>query len=597
MPAYIRQLADIKPNDLALAGGKALNLARLIGRRFAVPDGFCVTTDAYREHAALCGIAAAAMPPEEIRRRIGGGEIPTGMQDEVIAAYWSLAGSYGGKTGVAVRSSAVSEDRAGTSFAGQHDTVLNVRTTDALLAALKTCWAGLWTNRAAAYRTRIGIDPAAAAMAVVVQAMIEPESSGVIFTCNPLNGNRDELLVNAVWGLGEGLVSGRIQPDEFVLGRKPLAVKAARIASKKTMTVPDTTGVIETVVPAAKVMRPVLSDGKLTGLARIALTVETLFGAAQDIEWAYRDGMFHILQARPVSGIGPLPRPVVTWGDPANRELARNGVIFWSNWNTRENMPYPLKPMAWSFFNDILVPEISRVLYGVAPDSALSRCSHFIDLVDGRAYWNMSLLAGHPFAGRMIMPLLGYLDQEAHQAFAGLAASGEFRPLRPDVPGYRLASPLLKGLATYAAFPWLASPRWIERRVGIFWKQAEEYCSLPLSALTVIEMFGQARRYGRIIASFAFPLLVISSKSLLGLAVIARLTKKWPELRIDDLLAGIPGNKTTETALEMYKLSLAPEPVRQVFAFRDVATREDAGELERALDGFAEGREYRLRPG
>ncbi|MDI6739122.1 MAG: PEP/pyruvate-binding domain-containing protein, partial [Candidatus Edwardsbacteria bacterium] len=362
---YIKKLADIKPDELALAGGKALNLARMADKRFAVPNGFCVTTDAYREYASLCGVEAAAMAPEEIRRRIIDGEISTGMQDEVIAAYWGLVGSYGGKIGVAVRSSAVSEDQAGASFAGQHDTILNVRAADALLAALKQRWAGLWSDRAAAYRRKNSIDPAAAAMAVVVQAMIEPESSGVIFTVNPVNGSRDELLVNAVWGLGEGLVSGRISPDEFVVSRKTLAVKKARIANKKTMVVPDETGGREALVPPARIKRPVLSDEQLKKLARISLTIETLFGAAQDIEWAYRAGMFHILQARPVTAVRKQALPgTVIWGHPANRELADDGVIFWSNWNTRENMPYPLKPMAWSFLNDILFPAIFRVLFG-----------------------------------------------------------------------------------------------------------------------------------------------------------------------------------------------------------------------------------------
>ncbi len=592
---YVRRLADIAPGQRELAGGKAVNLARLIRAGLAVPEGFCITAGAYREYAEKCGVDAGSMPPPRIRELLAGGTVPAGIQHQVLTAYRELVGSCGGDIGVAVRSSAGSEDRAGSSFAGQHDTILNVRTQDALLAALKACWAGLWTDRAAAYRGQSGMDPRSVAMAVVVQAMVEPESSGVIFTCNPVSGDSGELLVNAAWGLGEGLVSGRITPDELVVDRKTLRTKRARIAAKKTMVVPDGSGVIETPVPSAMIKRPVLSDGKLTELARIALTVETLFGGAQDIEWAYRGGMFHLLQARPVTAARPPAPPDVVWGDSANRKLAASHLIFWSNWNTRENMPYPLKPMAWSFFNDILVPEISRVLWGVGPDSALSRSSHFIDLIDGRAYWNMSLLAGHPFAGRMIMPLLGRLDQEAHRTFADLAASGEFKPVRPDLPWYQLAGPLAKGLKAYAAFPWLASPRWIERKVAVFWKQAEEYCRLPLAALSVAEMFAQARRYGRIIAAFAFPLLVISSKSLLGLAVIARLVRRWPELRVDDLLAGIPGNKTTETALELYRLSLAPEPVKRVFASREAVTPGDVAGLERDLDGLAEGREYRVR--
>ncbi|MCU0607083.1 MAG: PEP-utilizing enzyme [Candidatus Edwardsbacteria bacterium] len=590
MTPYVRRLADIGPDQRALVGGKAAGLAWLIGRHFAVPDGFCITAEAYREYAEDCGADAAAMPPPRIRELLAGGVVPASIQDQVLTAYWELVGSYGGDIGVAVRSSAVGEDRSGSSSAGQYDTVLGVRGPEDLLAAVRRCWAGLWSERAVAYRAAAGLP--AAAMAVVVQAMVEPESAGVVVTCGPGGGN--ELLVNAVWGLGEALAAGRVSPDEYAIGREPLQVRVARVAPKTRMTVPARPGVLDVLVPSAKIRRPVLNDAQLRELARIALTIERLAEGPRDIEWAYRDGLFHILQARPVTG-APRETPAVTWGDPVNRELARTQTVFWCDWNTRENMAYPLKPMAWSFFNDILVPEIMTVLYGIGPGSPLEHYCHFIDLVNGRAYWNMTLLAGHPFSRATVMKLLGRLDMEAHRAFSALAAAGEFVPARLPIVRRSLFLPFLRNALTFLSFPWLASPAWIARRTRRFCARADEYVGLDLSALSTMEMFAQARRYGRVIAAFAFPLLVVASKSLAGIAVIERLIRRWPELRVDDLLAGIPGNKTTETALELYKLSQAPHQVREIFRDADIADIGQVRELDAALERTEAGRAYLRR--
>lgn len=586
MTSHVRRLADIAPDERALVGGKAAGLAWLIGRHFAVPDGFCITAAAYREYAGDCGVDAAAMPPSRIRGLLAGGTVPAGIQDQVLTAYWELVGSYGGDIGVAVRSSAATEDQAGASSAGQYDTVLGVRGPEDLLAAVRRCWAGLWSERAVAYRAAAGLP--AGAMAVVVQAMVEPESAGVVVTRGP--GGGSELLVNAVWGLGEALVAGRVSPDEYVIGREPLQVREARIAPKTRMTVPARPGVLDVLVPSAKIRRPVLSDAQLRELARIALTIERLAEGPRDIEWAYRDGLFHILQARPVTGEPMAAAPEITWGDPVNRALARTQTVFWCDWNTRENMAYPLKPMAWSFFNDILVPEIMAVLYGIGPGSPLERYCHFIDLVDGRAYWNMTLLAGHPFARNTIMKLLGRLDMEAHQAFSALSAAGEFVPARLPIARRSLVVPFLRNALTFLSFPWLASTAWIERRTREFCARADEYVALDLGRLSTLEMFSQARCYGRVIAAFAFPLLMVAGKSLVGIAVIERLIRRRPGLRIDDLLAGIPGNKTTETALELYKLSQAPPRVREIFRRTEIAGPEHVREIDGELEGTEEGR-------
>lgn len=506
------------------------------------------------------------------RKRILDSPLPVFLQKEISSALNRFLKKHPGSASLAVRSSSTCEDLPKLSYAGQHDTFLGVTTESGMLEAVKKCWSSLWSDRAAAYRQASGTDGAGAGMAVLVQLMVKAKSAGVIFTANPVSGQTGQMLINAVKGLGDKLVSGLTTPDEYSVNKTD-----GRISQRLSG------------------QAPVLSVKQIQELAGLAQKIEVLFGAPQDVEWVHDGKQFWILQSRPVTAVpSPPARPDVQWGNPVNQKLSQSQVIFWSNWNTRENMAYPLKPMAWSFFNDILVPVIGHVLYGAKPGSALSQYSQFIDLVNGRAYWNMSMLAGHPFAGRMIMPHLDKLDREAATAFSELQKRGDFIPAKFPIPWHQLIGPLFKGAMTFISFPWLASPRWIEKKCQRFLIQAKEYVELPLENLSIEQMLGEARRYGNIISRFAFPLLVVASKSILGLAVIDQLIKKYPELKSDGLLAGIPGNKTTETALELYKLSLVSEEIKKCFARLDFINIQTVHRVRGELDKSRAGREFLL---
>gem|GEM_PF-70998 len=534
------ELGSVESLDDSLCGAKAANLARLKRAGLRVPPGFVISTEAFLR---------GGLPVAEIGRK--------------------YRRFFPGASRVAARSSATAEDLPEASFAGQYDSFLNIPSFEDLLVALGKCRDSLASERARSYLARNGIVADRVKMAVLVQEMVAAEVSGVVFTANPMNGLRHQMLVNLASGTGELLASGRASPEQLVL--------------EKGQRCPHTRSRL-------------LDEPRVRELYRAAAGIEALFGRPQDIEFAFASGRLHVLQARPITAL-PEPRLpfAVSWGDPANRELADAQTVFWCNWNTRENMAYPLKPMAWSFFNDILVPEIMKVLYGVVPGSPLERHCHFIDLVDGRAYWNMTLLAGNPFSRATVMKLLDKLDMEAHQAFSALAAEGSFRPARLPFRWWQLAVPALRNAANFLTFPWLASPRWIEKRCRSFLKQAEEYVGLGLESLSTSGMFAQARRYGYVIARFAFPLLMVSSKSLAGFAIIEKLTGKWPEVRGDDLLAGMPGNKTTETALELYRLSAAPPEVRLIFADAKIGGQDGVSEMNGRLETTEAGREYRKR--
>jgi rifampicin phosphotransferase len=296
---------DAPDVSFELAGGKGASLARLIRAGFPVPGGFVVTTHAYRDYVVANDLerfilvtanAAPARDPaaleaasDSIRTRFAQGRIPGDVSEALRATYGALDIS---SVAVAVRSSATAEDLPEFSFAGQQDTFLNVVGEEALLRAVVDCWSSLWTARAIGYRARNGIPHERVALAAVVQSMVHSDVSGVLFTANPLTGRRTETVIDAAPGLGDALVSGRIQPDTYVVDSRRLTIDDGRSPAVHR--------------PSSIVHGP-LPDETITALAGLGRRVEALAGRPQDIEWAWADGRLWLLQARPITSLYPLP--------------------------------------------------------------------------------------------------------------------------------------------------------------------------------------------------------------------------------------------------------------------------------------------------
>lgn len=320
-----------------VVGGKGCNLGRLAGLGFAVPEAFVVSTDAYRtfvSHADLTDSVRAASASfdysdagrlEEqasaLRAKFEAAEVPVYLRDAIVEAYRSR--NQGGL--VAVRSSGTAEDLADASFAGQHDTYLDIRGEDELIDAVRRCWASLWTTRAVAYRHRGGYDHESAALAVVVQQMIDADVSGVLFTANPFAELTDEIVVNSSWGLGEAIVSGITNPDQFRLAKADLKVRERTMGAKEVTIRRDPdrdSGVVESETPADRREVWSLTDTELAELGELGRRIEAAYqGMPQDIEWAMLDGQLHVLQSRDVTGFEPSwDEDVDAWqhleGDP-----------------------------------------------------------------------------------------------------------------------------------------------------------------------------------------------------------------------------------------------------------------------------------------
>ncbi len=392
---FIKRFSEIDEDDLPRVGGKGLNLGKLTRAGFSVPQGFCVTTDAYRFYVKNLSeqnessVNSVALVPELI--------------EAVLKAREELQGDI-----VAVRSSATAEDLEEASFAGQQDTFLNVKT-DYILDAIKGCWASLWSDRAIAYRRTQDIPDEGLAMAVVVQEMCTADVSGVLFTVSPFDENL--CIVESNWGLGESVVSGSITPDNFQVLRETGEVLKKTVVTKCEMITES--GISE--VSADQQNAPSLTDDQLKQLCQLGIQVETLYGQPMDIEWALADRKFVLLQARPITTQPQTHVPI----DRKDGEIAKlreteiqilktitdtHGTV-WSHHNLAEVLPVPL-PMTWAIIKKFMsgASGLGKAYRGLGfyPSKRVDDTG-ILNLICGRIYVNLNREAelffnGFPFA-------------------------------------------------------------------------------------------------------------------------------------------------------------------------------------------------------
>ncbi len=339
MTRYGRPLTHLRRTDQSGFGGKSASLGELLHAGIPVPPGFALSTAAYERFLRdadlpvdidrrLSGVLTGGQEAlrsacAEIVAAIGAAPVPAAVRAEIGRGYEALAEATGDPAPpVAVRSSALGEDSEAATFAGQQTTVLWVRTPEAVVDAVRSCWASLYSPTAVSYRARATADqstPATPAMGVAVQAMVDALVSGVMFTCNPVSGDPSTVAVNASWGLGEAVVAGEVTPDEYRLSKVTGEVLHQHVGSKLIEHVPATEGggTVKRDVAPERRDRPCLAGAELDALMAVAHRVERHFGSHQDIEWALaRDGSppdsLFVLQSRPVTALPqrePKPPP------------------------------------------------------------------------------------------------------------------------------------------------------------------------------------------------------------------------------------------------------------------------------------------------
>lgn len=303
-------LADLRRPDEERFGAKSALLGELIAGEVPVPPGFAISSEAYL--AAVEGLELEGRNPEECARAIRELPVPEDLRGEIAERYEELASAAGEpRAAVAVRSSAIGEDSEEATFAGQQETYLWVRGADGICAAMRDCWASLYSAEAVTYRAEMAAEHAVPAMGVTVQLMVDAAVSGVMFTCNPVSGDPSTIAVNASWGLGLAVVGGEVTPDEYRVSKVTREVLSRSIGPKEVEYVPDPSGsgAARSEVPHDRRDAACLGEAQLAALVDVGRRVEDHFGAHQDIEWAIaRDasgpdglGELFMLQARPVT--------------------------------------------------------------------------------------------------------------------------------------------------------------------------------------------------------------------------------------------------------------------------------------------------------
>jgi pyruvate,water dikinase len=548
----IRWFEELDKDAVAEAGGKGANLGETARAGLPVPPGFVLTTAAYREFVSLNNLqpaierlAGAARPEdsaslesaaEAIAGLFTGGRMPEGIAGAVRQAYAKL-----GAPPVAVRSSATAEDLPGASFAGQQETYLNVRGEGALLEAIRRCWASLWTPRAIAYRVRQGIPPSAVSLAVVVQQMIAAEAAGILFTANPVNGRRDQLVIDAAWGLGEAVVGGRVTPDHWLVDARTGAVVEARIGHKEVRTALAEEGVVTLAVDPDKQDRPALDAAHLAELVRLGCRVAAHYGAPQDIEWALALGRLSLLQARPITSLFPLPQP----GPPPGA-----GLRVYISINVVQGFVEPFTPMGLAIGR-----MIARTIGAQFPPGASPAETPF-KVAACRAFLDLTGLLEHPTLRRGILRAAGQVDHHIAAILPELLARGDLRLRRglPVRPSWRFLLAVAGRLARSVLFPDLGRRRLLaalEREARALERRAANLHGLPARLRFLHERVPEcwANLFGLVI-----PLVLPG----MGARFLAEglLTRWLGDARaLEPVLRALPHNPTTEMGLALWELS------------------------------------------
>ena len=563
---YVLDLQEVDETQVAVVGGKGAHLgglSRIEGIR--VPAGFCVTTDAFRRIMAEAPSIddrldqLSRLNPDdreairtlsaEIRRTLEGIAIP----GDLAAAITRALAQLGEQAAYAVRSSATAEDLPTASFAGQQDTYLNVVGPAAILQHVSRCWASLFTERAVTYRLRNGIDHRTVHMAVVVQQMVFPDAAGILFTADPVTGNRKVATVEASFGLGEALVSGLVNPDVFKV-RDGEVVAEAVAAKQRAVHALPAGGTQEVAIDPQRQEQPALTDAQVVRLVQLGRRIEAHFGRPQDIEWCLVDDDFQIVQSRPITTLFPIP---------AARDRENHVYVSVGH---QQMMTDPMKPLGLSVWQ----------LTAMAP----------MHEAGGRLFVDVTRRLASPASRAGLLEVMGRGDPLIRDALETVLDRGDFIQTLPDGgPG---GPPVRGASAPIETDPAIATEL-IERSQASIAALRRDIRTKTGPALFdfLLEAFQEHKR--------------VLSDPLSMQAIMAGMEATWwlndqlqewlgEKNAADTLTLSAPGNVTSEMGLALLDVADVIRPHPEVVAFLQGV--EDDGFLDE-LPKFAGGTEAR----
>jgi phosphohistidine swiveling domain-containing protein len=580
-------LNDVRSTDEAEVGPKAMSLARLIQLGIKVPPGFCITAAAFREHleqnkllsrlkAAADELAKTESKTKEkllstLRQAIIEAPLTESIRHEIEERYQKLRAGY-----VAVRSSGTAEDLPGHSFAGQYDTYLGISNSADCIEAVKKCWASLWTLRAYEYRRRNNFDHLSINMAVIVQSLIEADTSGVMFTVDPVKDSRSSIVIEACFGLGETLVSGKVTPDRFVVSKNRLKLLYSTISEKKIERIVGPKGLIEDRnVPDERSSVCCLGQKQAIKLAKFARKVETEFGSPQDIEWAIYKNKIFLLQSRPITAL-PSEK---SWED---RQI-------WCCNPAKEVMPDVATPITLSVI-DAMLSALFDPLFGLL---CMDLGSHPIyGLVAGRIYFNANPW-GTIFRN---MPGNQYVDL--------MKATGSHKAMQKATEGLRTACDedlpdmKFKRYRFYLKIPLIIigmlrnTPKKGRRIISMIETENEKWSHINLANMTVEEIGTCCHQIMNDFNGLLRHVLYLFS--MIGsLPILDMICNKWlveSNVNSGSLLAGVGGMVDATAGLDIWRLASAADSQKEVKEL--ILSNNEWHTIEDKLSKTDSGREF-----
>jgi len=559
---FVMDIAGIRGTMLPDVGGKAANLGELSSAGLPVPPGFCLTTSAYRlaladrgledvfsalEEPGTLGLDRLNELASQARSLVLHSGVPDGIAEAVRSAYAEL----GDNVPVAVRSSATAEDLPFASFAGQQDTILNVVGLDSVLEAVSRCWASLWSDRAVAYRTTNGIDHSTVALAVVVQEMVDSATAGVMFTANPVTGNRHQTAIDASPGLGEAVVSGAVNPDHYVvdtrlggivsrsLGDRHVEIRA--IPGGGTERLEQGHGFRPDVPP-----QPCLSDGQILALAALGQEVQKHYGAPQDTEWAIdATGKLWLTQARPITTLYPQ----TTRNPPVPGEHA------FLNFSLAQGLTRPMTPMGLAGIR-LIASCVAKTADFHVPDPRSGPPPYYE--AGQRIFFDLTAVLRSRIGREIVPRVFDVMETRSATLMRGLFDDPRFtvnnrtplkliRHVGPVAAKYGVPQTLARALFR---------PAESLKRVEALSAELHEALVVPRKATSHQRLGHVQRILGEEVFATVPQVLPLPALGFAMLALVRRLLgEQAPDDQLQTVVRGLPNNVTTQMDLALWQLA------------------------------------------
>jgi len=566
----------ISAADLPIVGGKGANLGDMTQAGFSIPPGFCITTAAFQQFMAAYSqtealycelealgsddIVAVRQVGEQIRSALSAVPIPTSIAQATLTA-WQEAGP---EQSYAVRSSATAEDLPNASFAGQQDTYLNIRGADDLLDSIRRCWVSLFTDRAILYRNQNNFSHRDVFLSVVVQRMVLPQVSGILFTADPVSGHRHITSIDASYGLGEALVAGLVNPDLYKVDKRCNQLVDKQISDKQMAIRPLADGGTyhETITGQART-QPVLTDEQVIELAQIGERIERHYGRPQDIEWCLADGQFYIVQSRPITTLYPLPQPVPN--DGAFRT--------YFSLSHAQVMTDAISPMGISLW---------RIMFPFGKSSRPLDDNPYLCPAGGRLYVDLTPILHARLPRRLLPLILTGADSLSAQIIRDLIKRREFEERPPRVQG-----------SSWDLLRWLLPMLW-QAMLNLWWRQPEgttsrisqyisQHTASAQAELALAQPGSERLRHahqmmGHLFIRHALPIAPVLMGGVIAQQLLLRIAPKAGLAReAETTMRGLAGNVTTEMDLAVGDLADAARQSPELIALLQ------NGETEAAL--------------